>query len=165
MKKWNKRIGESIKAGEMLCEVALNDFSVAIDASHGGVLAQIIVPAGSSIAAEQPIAAYARTMEEYFTYLDETRTAASDAIMGAALEELLAEHSQHPTAAVLMRTIRQLIKSGHINPSTGTVTLRTTAGLMQVKHVASATCGFNRLLLALEGLLTACITSLSYLRH
>mmetsp|Transcript_24457 Transcript_24457/g.33517 ORF Transcript_24457/g.33517 Transcript_24457/m.33517 type:complete len:226 (+) Transcript_24457:28-705(+) len=113
--KWLKKEGESFYSGENLCEVSLDDFSVAIDSPRSGIIADIMARKGENVAVGQPIVSFAPDKETYFRYLDSLRIADSESEKIAEVEEVNLESTKKPDASVLLREIKHLVKSGRIS--------------------------------------------------
>lgn len=62
--KWHKKIGDVVKAGDVLIEVATDKASVEYNALDGGCLRQILVEAGTLAEVNQPIAIFSESPDE-----------------------------------------------------------------------------------------------------
>ncbi|HSX37198.1 MAG TPA: pyruvate dehydrogenase complex dihydrolipoamide acetyltransferase [Chlamydiales bacterium] len=62
--KWHKNIGEKVKSGEVLVEVATDKATIEYSALDTGFLRKILIPEGSSAKVNQPIAIFTEKAEE-----------------------------------------------------------------------------------------------------
>jgi len=114
IEKWLKKEGEPFHQGEQLCEVTLDDLTVALDAPRAGVLAEILLYPGKLCKVDEPIALYCESNEDYLEYINESRVAVLEAEMVAQVTEQLAESAEKPSAKTMLREIRHLIQTGAI---------------------------------------------------
>lgn len=112
--KWFKKEGESFLSGDILCEISMDDFTVAVDSPRSGILASIIIPKGKEAEAGESIASYAVDKESYFKYVDSLRVTEHESELIADVEEINEESSKKPDAAILLREIKHLVKNGDI---------------------------------------------------
>ena len=62
--KWHKKVGDKVKAGELLVDVATDKATIEYDALDAGVLRKIIIQEGGSAVVNQPIAIFTETAAE-----------------------------------------------------------------------------------------------------
>lgn len=108
--KWLKHVGDDLTPNESLCEISQNDLTIALDCPENGVLADITVTVGETIAVYETIAKYAPSREAYMTYLEEKRIDTTSQEMMAEVSELHEKASKAPDTLALMRKIKDLIK-------------------------------------------------------
>lgn len=48
---WRKKEGDAVRAGEVLCDIETDKATMGLEATDDGVLAKILVPAGSQVPA------------------------------------------------------------------------------------------------------------------
>ena len=46
---WKKKEGDAVRAGEVLCDIETDKATMGLEATDDGVLAKILVPAGSQV--------------------------------------------------------------------------------------------------------------------
>jgi pyruvate dehydrogenase E2 component (dihydrolipoamide acetyltransferase) len=70
--KWHKKVGDKIKAGDLLIEVATDKATVEYTALDDGYLRKIIIPEGGSAIVNQPIAIFTeKANEDFQNYIPE----------------------------------------------------------------------------------------------
>ncbi len=62
--KWHKKIGEKTASGELLVEIATDKATIEYNALDAGFLRVIVVPEGTSVKVNDPIAVFTETAEE-----------------------------------------------------------------------------------------------------
>lgn len=115
MDKWFKKEGEKFQSGENLCEISLDDFSVAIDTPRSGILAKVLTRKGEQAEVGDIIASFAIDDESYFKYVESLRIADDESEKIAEVQEIVDESNKKPDTTVLLREIRHLVKSGKIS--------------------------------------------------
>ncbi len=119
--KWIKKEGDEFNSGDPLCEVTLEDLTVAVEAPRAGVISEIIIHAGTSIKVDTPIATFVRDKDEYFSFVEEQRIAKQTADKIADISEKDIETDKtdnndynNDIKTELLRVIRNLIQDGKI---------------------------------------------------
>jgi hypothetical protein len=116
--KWIKKEGDEFNAGDPLCEVTLEDLTVAVEAPRAGVISEIIIHSGTSIKIDAPIATFVRDKDEYFSFVEEQRIAKQTADKIADISENNDDDNKNidnsEIKLELLRVIRNLIQDGKI---------------------------------------------------
>ena len=125
--KWIKKEGDEFNSGDQLCEVTLEDLTVAVEAPRAGVISEIIIHAGTIIKVDTPIATFVRDKDEYFSFVEEQRIAKQTEDKIADISEKHFEtdefnnnnnnnnNNNDDVKTQLLRVIRNLIQDGKID--------------------------------------------------
>ena len=82
---WNKKEGESFGAGDVLCEVETDKATVSFDAQEEGVIAKILVQAGSGeVKVGQPILVLVEDAKDVGAFANFTPDASSSSSSSSA---------------------------------------------------------------------------------
>ena len=118
--KWLKKEGDVFDSRESLCEVTLSeeDVRIAIDAHRSGVIAEILVEAGHSIAVGEPIAMFVDNMDEYMEHVENIRLASGEAEMMEEMKPANNDALTQLNSKTLLRQIRNMMQKGDIESDT-----------------------------------------------
>jgi len=105
--KWHKKVGDEVKAGDLLIEVATDKATVEYNALDGGWLRQILVKEGEDATVNQPIALLTAEQNETFENVQSkpaevTATKNESPIPATGIQESL-EKSPSPQSEKVMR--------------------------------------------------------------
>ena len=117
--KWYKNEGDVFKSGERLCEVSLDGLTVAVDGPDNGYLAHIVVRQDKLVPVGTIIAHYTESLDAFLSYREELRKSNHDAENVAVAKEVIDEMKKKPDNKILLRELKNLMKDGDIDESSG----------------------------------------------
>jgi len=100
---WNKKVGDSVKPGDVLAEVETDKATMELESYNEGVLLYIGVPAGNAVVVEGVLAVIGKAGEAYESLLTDAQPAAKTEVPAPAVTPA-ASSAPAPTAVAVPET-------------------------------------------------------------
>jgi pyruvate dehydrogenase E2 component (dihydrolipoamide acetyltransferase) len=105
---WNKKVGDSVETGDVLCEVETDKATMEYESAQEGILLSIILPEGSKARVSDVIAIIGEKGEDIADLEAQSKTQAADTAEGKAAEPSQSTNTQpastNPTVAQQSQT-------------------------------------------------------------
>lgn len=113
--KWTKKEGDSIVAGESICEISFSDLTLAIDSPFTGVLSKIVCREGAIAPVDKPIAEYVLSKEDFLALRE------SERIDADLTERMVHDDVKKIDVKHMMKEVKLLIENGKLEEDGGIV--------------------------------------------